>query len=170
MTSRIILSSNSPSVIDQSNLLPGLAIRLVDDTWNIKKGLSLILMTLGALTLLVILYFLNMSCIKIQSMNMLLIFIRPTCRDVLWYGVGVCLSVRLTVRLCVCESVHKACKHNTDWTVWAGTVKLWTHTSYNKRTTPTCIHFQGQGSKVNATCLTLFNFVKPRHGTIKGGR
>ena len=27
------------------------------------------------------------------------IFIRPTFRDVLWYGAGVCLSVRLSVRL-----------------------------------------------------------------------
>ena len=36
----------------------------------------------------------------------LFVFIRPTCRDVLWYGAGVCLSVR--------PSVHKACRHDTD--------------------------------------------------------
>ena len=36
--------------------------------------------------------------------------IRPTCRDVLWYGAGVCLSVRPSV----CPSVHKACRHDTD--------------------------------------------------------
>ena len=27
------------------------------------------------------------------------LFIRPTCRDVLWYGAGVCLSVRLSTKL-----------------------------------------------------------------------
>ena len=35
-------------------------------------------------------------------------FYTCTCWDVLWYGAGVCLTVR--------ESVHKACKQDTDWT------------------------------------------------------
>ena len=63
----------------------------------------------------------------------------------LWYGAGVCLSVRL--------SVHKACKHDTDWTVAARTVKLGTHTTYDKRTNP--IDFQGRRSKVKVTSYTL---------------
>ena len=42
------------------------------------------------------------------------------------------------------------CKHDTDWTVSARTVKLGTHTTYDKRTTP--IDFQGHGSKVKVTC------------------
>ena len=50
--------------------------------------------------------------------------------------------------------VVKPCKHDTDWTASARTVKRGTHTSFNKRTTP--IDFQGQGSKVKVTCLTLF--------------
>ena len=58
---------------------------------------------------------------------------------------SVCLSVRL--------SVHKACKHDTDWTVAARTLKLGTHTTYDKRTNP--IDFQGQGSKVKVTSYTL---------------
>ena len=68
-------------------------------------------------------------------------FIRPTCRDVLWYGAG------------VCPSVHKACKHDTDWTVPARTFKLGTLTTYDNRTNP--IDFQGQGSKVKVTRNTL---------------
>ena len=36
----------------------------------------------------------------------IIIFIRPTCQDVLlWYGAGVCLSVRPSVRPSVCPSV-----------------------------------------------------------------
>ena len=73
------------------------------------------------------------------------IFIRPTCRDALWYGAGVCLSV--------CPSVHKACRHDTDWTVPARIFKLGTLTTYDKRTNP--IDFQGQGSKVKVTRKTL---------------
>ena len=42
--------------------------------------------------------------------------------------------------------VVKPCKHDTDWTVSARSIKLGTHTSYDKRTT--AIDFQGQGSKV----------------------
>ena len=61
----------------------------------------------------------------------------------------VCLFVRLSVRL----SVHKSCKHDTDWTVPARTFKLCTLTSYDKRTNP--IDFQGQGSKVKVTRNTL---------------
>ena len=82
---------------------------------------------------------------KLIIRSLISVFIRPTCRDVLWYGVGVCLSVRPSV----CPSVHKACRHDTDWTVWARTVKLGTHTTYDKRTNP--IDFQGQGSKVKVT-------------------
>ena len=54
----------------------------------------------------------------------------------------------------VCGSVHKACKHDTDWTVSARAVKLGTHNTYDKRTNP--IDFQGQGSKVKVTRYSLF--------------
>ena len=49
----------------------------------------------------------------------------------------------------------KPCKHDTDWTISARTIKFCTHTSttYDKRTTP--IDFQGQGSKVKVACYTL---------------
>ena len=70
----------------------------------------------------------------------------------LYYGMArasVCLSLRPSV----CLSVHKACKHDTDWTVAARTVKLGTHTTYDKRTN--LIDFQGQGSKVKVTAYTL---------------
>ena len=86
--------------------------------------------------------FLLRSLIKFRHS---LIFIRPTCRDVLWYGAGVCLSV--------CPSVHKACRHDTEWTVQVRTVKLGTFITYDKRTDP--INFQGQGSKVKVTCYSL---------------
>ena len=58
-------------------------------------------------------------------------------------------------RLSVCPSVHKACKHNTNWTVSARTIKLGTHTSYDKRSNP--IDFQGQRSRSHTRhyCLTL---------------
>ena len=56
-------------------------------------------------------------------------------------------------RLSVCLSVHKACKHNTDWTFPARTFKVGTLTTYVKRTNP--IDFQGQGSKVKVTHNTL---------------
>ena len=59
----------------------------------------------------------------------------------IWYGT------------CVCLSVHKACKHDTDWTVPARTFKFGTLTTYDKRTNP--IDFQGQGSKVKVTFYTL---------------
>ena len=86
------------------------------------------------------------------------IFIRPTCQDVLWYVAGVCPSVCLGVCLSNCGSVPKACKQDRDLTVPARTVKLGTHTTYDKRTNPT--DFQGQGSKVKVTCWTsLFNLV-----------
>ena len=49
--------------------------------------------------------------------------------------------------------VVKPCKHDTDWTVPARTIKLSTHTSYDKKTTP--IDCQGQGSKVKVTHYTL---------------
>ena len=66
-------------------------------------------------------------------------------------------------RLSVCLSVHKACKHDTDWTVPARTFKLGTLTTYDKRTNP--IDFQGQGSMVkearNTLLLNLVNKVKP---------
>ena len=54
--------------------------------------------------------------------------------------------------------VVKPCKHDTDLTVSARTVKLGTHTIYDERTTP--IDFQGQGSKVKVTRYTvLLNIV-----------
>ena len=62
-------------------------------------------------------------------------------------------SVRLSGHLSVCGSVRKACKHDRDRTVPARTVKLGTHTTYDKRTNP--IDFRGQGSKVKVTCWTL---------------
>ena len=71
-------------------------------------------------------------------------------RIMVWCGR---LSVRPSVRLSVCGSVHKACKHDTDWTVPARTVKLGTHTTYDSRTN--LIDFQGQGSKVKVTRHTL---------------
>ena len=96
--------------------------------------------------------------------------IRPTCRDVLWYGAGFCLSVCLSVRLSTklvntiqtepfqlgpsnlvhlllmtrgqillffkvrgqshtIDIVVKPCKHDTDWTVSARTIKLDIHTT-----------------------------------------
>ena len=49
--------------------------------------------------------------------------------------------------------VVKSCKQDTDLNVSAGTVKLGTRTTYDKRTTS--IDFQGEGSKVKVTCSTL---------------
>ena len=67
-------------------------------------------------------------------------------RIVVWrWRLSVCLSVRL--------SVHKACKHDTDRTISAMTVKLGTHITYDKRKNP--IDFQGHGSKVKVTGYTL---------------
>ena len=88
-------------------------------------------------------------CFYTPELSGRIIIIRPICRDVLWYGVGVCPSVCPSV----CGSVHKACKHNTDWTIPARTVKLGTHTTYDKRSNP--IDFQGHGSKFKITCYTL---------------
>ena len=87
--------------------------------------------------------------IQIWLKYMLQVFICQTCRDILWYGMGICLPVCPSV----CWSVQKACKHDTDWTVSATTIKLSTHTTYAKRTNP--IDFQGHGSKVKVTCYTL---------------
>ena len=85
-----------------------------------------------------------------HCLDLIFIFIiRPTCQDVLWYGVGVCLSVRPSV----CPSVHKACRHDTDRTISARTVKLGTQITYDKRKNP--IDFQGHGSKVKVTGYTL---------------
>ena len=53
----------------------------------------------------------------------------------------------------VCGSVHKACKHDTDRTVSARTVKLGTHITHDKRKNP--IDFQGHESKVKVTSYTL---------------
>ena len=58
--------------------------------------------------------------------------------------------VRLGVSLCVSWFVNKACKHNTDWTVPARTVKLGVHNTYDKRTNP--IDFQGHRTKGKVTC------------------
>ena len=60
---------------------------------------------------------------------------------------------RLSVCPSVCLSIHKACKHDTDWTIPARILKLGTLTTYDKRTNP--IDFQGQGSKVKVTRNTL---------------
>ena len=46
--------------------------------------------------------------------------------------------------------VVKPCKQDNDRIVWVRTVKLGTHSSYEKRTTP--ITFQDQGSKDKVTC------------------
>ena len=77
------------------------------------------------------------------------VFIRPTCRDVLLYGAGVCLSVRPSV----CLSVRLSTKLVNTIQTATRTVKLGTHTPYDKRTNP--IDFQGQGSKVKFTSYTL---------------
>ena len=69
-----------------------------------------------------------------------------------YYGI-IMASVRPTVRLSVCGSVRKPCKHDTDWTVSARTVKLSTHTTYDKKTNS--FDFQGHGSKVKVTRYTL---------------
>ena len=62
------------------------------------------------------------------------------------------------VDVSICEGhtlyiVVKPCKHDTDFTIQAGTVKLGTQITYNKITTP--IDFQGHGSKVKVTRYTL---------------
>ena len=49
---------------------------------------------------------------------------------ILWHGKGVWASVSVSM----CGSVRKTCKHDTDWTVPARTVKLDTHASFDKRT------------------------------------
>ena len=69
-----------------------------------------------------------------------------------YYGM-VMASVWASVQPSVCGSVRKPCKHDTDWTVSARTVKLRTHTTYDKKTNP--IDFQGHGSKVKVTRYTL---------------
>ena len=57
--------------------------------------------------------------------------------------------------------VVKPCKHDTDWTIWARTVTLGTHTAYDKRTNP--IDFQGQGQRSRSH---LHIVVKPcKHDT-----
>ena len=61
-----------------------------------------------------------------------------------YYGMAwasVCLSVR--------PSVHKACRHDTDWTIWARTVKLGTLTTYDKRMNPTDFRSQGHMLHIN---------------------
>ena len=50
-------------------------------------------------------------------------------------------------------SVVKPCKHDTDWTLLARTIKLGAHTSYDKRMTH--IDFQGQRSKVKVITIHL---------------
>ena len=59
-------------------------------------------------------------------------------------------------------SIVKPCKHDTDRTVSARTVKLDTHTTYDKRKTP--IDFQGRWSKVkvtrNTVLLNLVNMIQ----------
>ena len=67
------------------------------------------------------------------------------------------LSVRLSGCLSVCGSVRKACKHDRERTVPARTVKLGTHTTYDKRTNP--IDFQRSGVKGQGPMLDIV--VKP---------
>ena len=60
-----------------------------------------------------------------------------------------------------CHTLHfvvKPYKHNTDWTVSAGTVKLSTHTTFDKRKTPIDFQVRGHRSRSHATlcCLTLY--------------
>ena len=50
-------------------------------------------------------------------------------------------------------SVCEVCKHDTSETMSARTIKLGTHTSYDKRVTHTV--FQGQGSKVKIMMLNI---------------
>ena len=69
-----------------------------------------------------------------------------------YYGMALA-SVCLSVRPSVCPSVHKACRHDTDRTISARTVKLGTQITYDKRKNP--IDFQGHGSKVKVTGYTL---------------
>ena len=45
--------------------------------------------------------------------------------------------------------IVKPCKHDTDLTFPARTIKLCTHTTYDKRMNP--IDFQGHGLKVKVT-------------------
>ena len=86
--------------------------------------------------------------------NFIILFIRPTCWDVLWYGAGVCLSVCLSVGLSA-----KLVNMILTEPFQLGLSKLGTHTTYDKRTNP--IDFQGHGSKVKVTCYTLLlNLVK----------
>ena len=67
-------------------------------------------------------------------------------------------KVKVTRYTLLLNIVVKPCKHDTDWTVSARTVKLGTHTTYDKRTNP--IDFQGHGSKVKVThCTLLLNLV-----------
>ena len=59
-----------------------------------------------------------------------------------------------------CHTLHfvvKPYKHNTDWTVSAGTVKLSTHTTFDKRKTPIDFQVRGHRSRSHATlcCLNL---------------
>ena len=51
--------------------------------------------------------------------------------------------------------VVKPCKQDYDRTVTARTVKLCTHTSYDKRTTPIAFQSQGSNIKVIAKALLL---------------
>ena len=75
-------------------------------------------------------------------------FLRPTCRDILWYGAGVCLSVRLSTKLV-----------NTIQTEWfqLGLSNLVHLLLMTRGRTP--FDFQGQGSKVKVTRYTLLNLV-----------
>ena len=79
-----------------------------------------------------------------------------TARHLLIFKVGVkCQGHMLVI-------VVKPCKHNTDWTVSAR-IKLGTHTTYNKRTTP--IHFKVRGQR---SSHTLVIFVKPSQRDTEG--
>ena len=68
-------------------------------------------------------------------------------------------KVRVKGRGHTLHIVVKPCKHNTDWTVSAMTIKLGTHTSYDKRMTP--IYFQGHGqrSKINSFYIANYKVI-----------
>ena len=65
---------------------------------------------------------------------------------------------RYTLLLNLVNTIQtEACKHDTDRTISARTVKLCTHITYDKRKNP--IDFQGHGSKVKVTGYTLLLYL-----------
>ena len=73
-------------------------------------------------------------------MDWSLVFIHPTCQDILWYSPGVCPSLGLSTKL-VSRIQTEPLKLGPSNS----------HTTYDRRTAP--INFQGKGSKI--TCYRL---------------